>query len=405
MTTTLKPIHRTVTPFPKASFGKEGPQTVTPEQLLLQRAKYFNRADRQREDNVWPHHKQQLWIDTMLRESGLVLFPPLYFNQNWLPIEEGGGLILTIEDGLQRLTTIYAFLDDKLKTYNEVEYRKRIPEPELEELPFEVRCSELPHELRAKFMNFPIPIIVSEEVEPWLQALRYRRMNGGVPLSKGEKLRSYNSVAKQLADLVATHPLFEHNMHTAKRKDRQYRAELALYLIAMKVHSFPLQMNGTVIELLAAGKSDYTLTERLQQELFAQLDNLYHVCHGFNITAKTDGIPIWMAGYYLQRAGCDFFASEQGCLVPFFDTTKKERLEGINMGNLSSYASMTSVHSQIQFWTKYKGRLLDQEGLVFPDYDRWHRERYGDPSVSSHEPPFDLKTGVVLTQADLLLTL
>jgi hypothetical protein len=406
MTTTLKPIMRTVEKeLPRTSFGREGLQTVTPQQLLLQKSQYFNVPERQR-GSVWPLWMQKLWIDTLLREPGLFPFSPIYFDKEWVDTGNGRRLLYFIQDGRQRIETIYKFLDDELRTLKEPDYRKRVTESELADLPFDILCSQLPQELHEMFNNYPIPVIVSDEVEPWLAEARYRRMNGtGVKLSKGELLRSYQrSVAKQLADLMTTHSLFAHNMKAAKRKDRQYRSELALYLIFMSIHGFPNQMSRSAIDLLAAGKSDYALSEQKQQEIFTDLDKLECVYRGAQITAKTDGIPVWQSGYYLKRAGCDFQESKRGCLVPFFTDTKKERLEGINTGNLSSYASMTSARSQVQFWTKYKGRLLDADGLVFPDRDRWQRELHGDPPVQVHEPPFDLETGLVLTPLDRVLS-
>ncbi len=404
MTTTLKPIAHKPDLLPKASFGKVGWQNVTIRTLLLQKAQYYNIHPRQRAP-IWPHYKRQKWIDTLLRPAEFMPLTQIYFNKVWRSAEEGGSLIYTVEDGLQRLFTIYLFLNDELKTFNEVEYHKRILIRNIPSLPFDKRFSELTEEMRQRFLEFSIPIIVAEEVDAEIADERYRRLNDGVQLTKGERMRSYrDTVASQLAELIATHPLWQENMKSAKRKDRQYRFELALYIILMKVHSFPIQMGINELELLAAGMSDYALTSRTQEEIFEQLERLAHVFDGIQITAKTDGIVVWQAGYYLQRAGCDFTACERGCLRPWFESAKIERLEKVNMGNLSSFAAMSHSMRQTQFWTAHKARLLDQAGLVFPDRDRWYRERHGEPPVLPHEPPFDPISGLVLTPLDSVLS-
>jgi hypothetical protein len=404
MTTTSAPLQHLPLDAPKDLFGEFTLQNVTIRMLQQHKDLYYNIPARQRSP-IWPRHKKQKWVDTLLRPSKFIPLDPIYFNKVWEVDSTGKRrVVYYIEDGLQRLSTIYLFLERKLSTFPKTEYRKRILIPQLNELPFEQCFSDLSEDMQQAFLERSLPIVVMENVDPVIADERYRRRNEGMQLSMGERLRSYqDTVASKFAEAIADHPFVASGMDASRRKDRQYRFELALYLIHMKVHGFPAGMTISTLELLAAGMSDYALSERVQVEMFQQLNMLAHIYDGADLTAKTDGIPPWQSFYYLQRAGCDFKASEKGCLRPWFQQTKIARLEGTNQGNLSTFAGMPYAQRQIEFWKRYKPILLDQQGLVFRDRDRWYRERHSDAIVLPLDPlPIDLESGLVLTEHDTL---
>src|SRR5260221_331989 len=149
-----------------------------------------------------------------------------------------------IEDGLQRLSIIYKFIDGNIRTFSQTEYRKYVLIKELDPLPFDKRFGDLPDVMKQEFLAYPLPVRISEKASPVIAGERFRRLNSGTPVSAGEDLRSYHPTAATiLAEKIGAHPMWVKMFQVKKRKDRRYHFEMALYIICMGIHGFPVQMN------------------------------------------------------------------------------------------------------------------------------------------------------------------
>ncbi len=361
----------------RVSFGRIGRQSIPILTFVSQKSLYFNVPPHQRYDDLWPYWKQQLFIDSLLRGPEFMPLPEFVLNQEWEITEDGKErLKYTTQDGLQRLSVIYKFVDGKMKTFNQKEYQKHILIKGLKPIPFDKHYGELPDVMKQEFLAYPLPVQVAEKASPIIAGERFRRLNLGTPTSAGEDLRSYQpTAATELADKIGSHSMWPEMFQVKKRKDRRYHFEMALYIIYMSIHGFPAELSRNTLKLVAAGTEDHFITSEFGQEILSDLENLSLVFSGTEISAKTDAIPLWEAGILLKKASCNFQRSKLGCLNNWFTKTKRMMLHGYTYGNLSLFAGMTHKDLQQKFWADQRSVLLEQEGLVFDDSVQWNKVR------------------------------
>lgn len=373
----------------RVSFGKTGHQNIPIYTFMVQKASYFNVPPRQRGNDVWPYWQQQLFIDTLLRGPEFMDILPIVLNKEYETTEDGKErLFYSAEDGLQRLTAVYMFIDGKIKTFSETEYEKYVLVDELDPIPFRLTFGDLPDVLKQEFLAYPLPVMVTEKADPVIAGERFRRRNLGIKISAGEDLQSFHPTgATILAKKIGSHAIWSDLFTVKKRRDRKYHFEMALYIMHMALHGFPIQLQRTTLKRLAAGKEDSLITPELEAEILQDLDNLGRICLGVKITAKTDAIPLFQMLSILKRASCNFERSEPGCVSRWVSDAKVMRLHDHSYGNLSLFAGMTHKDLQQSFWDSQKSVVLNQDGLVFDDREQWRRVRDsgfafdGSPSV------------------------
>jgi hypothetical protein len=355
---------------------------------MVQKSLYFNVPDRQRGNDIWPYWQQQLFIDTLLRGPEFFTLLPIVLNKEYEDMDDGKRrLYYSAEDGLQRLTAIYAFIDGKIRTFSETEYEKYVLVDELNNVvPFKVTFGELDDERKQEFLAYPLPVMVTEQADPVIAGERFRRRNLGIKISAGEDLQSFHPTgATVLAKKIGSHAIWSDMFTSKKRRDRKYHFEMALYIIHMALHGFPIQLQRTTLKRLAAGKDDVLITPELEAEILQDLDNIGRICLGVHITAKTDAIPLFQMLTILKKASCNFERSKPGCMSAWFSDAKVMRLHDYSYGNLSLFAGMTHKDLQQSFWDSQKSVILDQDGLVFDDMSQ--RRKVRDSIFAFDEPP------------------
>ena len=140
---------------------------------------------------------QRKLIDSILR--GLPI-PPLTI----IPEEdELFGPIYRIVDGQQRLETIFRYINDEFST--EKKFRD---EPLIKPISPGRKYSELEQVYRKKFDNYMLQICIIDGVDPENIELVYRRMNYQKSLKLSERLYSYQSPAKKIAEKLDKHPIW-----------------------------------------------------------------------------------------------------------------------------------------------------------------------------------------------------
>ena len=137
---------------------------------------------------VWSTAKQQKLIDTILRNWSM---PPIHV----IPAEKG---VLEVMDGQQRLASIKNFCKGDFKINGNIE-----------PLNDEIRAlhgkkySELPDEVKNRFLSYPVTFITLTDYEPTEPAELFERLNQPMKLTSAEQRNAYvGKTRNQIKNLV-----------------------------------------------------------------------------------------------------------------------------------------------------------------------------------------------------------
>lgn len=116
---------------------------------------------------IWDENKKKLLIDSIFK--GWVIPPVFFVNQN------NNGYKYEIIDGLQRMSTIGDFYNNKLADVNGTKY------------------SEMDDNKKQYFLEYPLPVIVIQNIERNEIGEYFFRLNDQIVLSDVEKRNAYQS--------------------------------------------------------------------------------------------------------------------------------------------------------------------------------------------------------------------
>lgn len=174
--------------------------------------------DYQRKSGIWDNSKKSLLIESILMGIPLPLF---YFAAN----KEGG---LSIVDGLQRLSTIIEFLNNK-SSLSKVEYLKDLKNKKFNDLSENEKSSIEDYQIHCHIMEADTPEDVKLDI--------FKRINdGGTPLNKYEIRNAlYSGKSTQLLKELSESQEFKNvlgaNLNTQRMRDRYViMRALAFYL-------------------------------------------------------------------------------------------------------------------------------------------------------------------------------
>lgn len=139
----------------------------------------------QRKSGIWSALQKSLLIDSILRDF---IVPNLYLQKESVD----GSTNLSVLDGLQRLSTLFSFINDEWSLSNKLE--PIIVDDEIYEIAGK-KFSELPEDIQSmltqyRFSTYQLENCTNEEIEE-----TFSRLNGGIGLSKIQGARSKMGVA------------------------------------------------------------------------------------------------------------------------------------------------------------------------------------------------------------------
>jgi len=159
----------------------------------------------QRQPNLWSPEKKRRLIDSILRDIDI---PKIYLNET----KDGD---IEVVDGTQRLWSIWEFIDDELQIEVEGDFKK---------------FSELTKRQADTVRNFKLQVVIFEDVEDEYLRELFLRLQLGLLLVTGEKLRASTGMMKDFVfRKVATHKF----MDALKISNRRYAKETLAAQIAI----------------------------------------------------------------------------------------------------------------------------------------------------------------------------
>lgn len=198
--------------------------------------------DYQRKSGIWDKSKKSLLIESILMGIPLPLF---YFAAN----KEGG---LSIVDGLQRLSTIMEFLNNK-SSLSKVEYLKDLKNKKFNELSENEKSRIEDYQIHCHVMEADTPEDVKLDI--------FKRINdGGTPLNKYEIRNALYSgrstkLLKELSESQEFKNVLGANLNTQRMRDRYVIMRALAFYLWRNQHLLP--QNLTIDKELKGTLDDF----------------------------------------------------------------------------------------------------------------------------------------------------
>lgn len=188
----------------------------------------------QRKSEIWTLEKRQLLIDSILNNYDI---PKLYFHV----IQKKNKKSYAIIDGLQRLDTIWKFIDGDFPLANDFKYFQD-SEVKAGGLIYSKLAEKYPI-LKIRFDSFVLPVICVETNDLDLIEDMFLRLNEAVPLNAAEKRNAIGGPMAKMIREVASHAFFKKNVKFSNK--RYQHREVAARLLFLE---YRLQQNNKIID-------------------------------------------------------------------------------------------------------------------------------------------------------------
>ena len=210
---------------------------------------------------VWTREQEQFLIDTLIKNLDI---PKLYF---W-DVKNEGIYEYSVVDGQQRLTTIFRFLNNKLKFNPEFT-------PEFANKTYE----ELPEDLKDEIYNYELTIVMIEDAdEEEIQDL-FLRLNNGTTLKSQEKRMNIGGNLSKYIVNMANHNIF--SKVTFKNKHRDYEQILA-QCIKLELEGKATNTQGKYLDLMYKEEKDFDDNGTVAKKFKKVLDYMGEIFSGDN---------------------------------------------------------------------------------------------------------------------------
>lgn len=332
------------------------PYPLEVSKLLTKEGRYqfYNFPEYQREA-VWLLRFKQELIETAL--DGRSIAPLIGYTRKG----KDGIERFYIIDGLQRLTTIVDFLDDKFRTWTPRQKFKAHPNA-LDPIAPGCAFSTLPPDAKHNFLNYFIYILVEDELDDFEAREKFIAVQNHMALSSAELIRTYSSQAKEIAEKIQQHP-FWYQFWDGKqtRRNETFRGSLQL-LGTELVGGRPSDLNSTsFFHNLASGKRDLNIPAGIENKILSRLDTASLLFAGSRFTVRSSCIGIYQAVIILQDAEVTIKPlKDRAKLTPWFmkitDTSDSD-------SGLHGFKYMDQKWVQTEFWDKNRSKILDVFGL------------------------------------------
>lgn len=243
----------------------------TVAKMALWRSALDENPPYQRESSVWSLDKQQLFVDSLLNGFDI---PKIYLHdlRGKHPTK-----VYAVVDGKQRLTTIWAFLNDEFPLADDF----RVEDVDSLELPpgstpptggmyfseFHPVWQEV---VKTTFLSV---VLIQNATEADIEELFYR-LNNGEPLNAAEKRNAFGGDMAQLVREAATRPFFKTRLRLPNERslhlDLAARLLLIEHTLADPAASLPDLRSSTLDEFVRANRQ---LPEPERAELLRRLDD------------------------------------------------------------------------------------------------------------------------------------
>lgn len=186
----------------KVSSPNKPVQTITNK---IKRGQILFTHKLQRPEGVWNNQQKSLLIDSLLR--GYLI------NPTYTVLEDGKQFVI---DGVQRLYSVYTFINDGYKLYKNLE--PIIIDEEIYEIAGK-KFSKLDEKVRDELLAAQLQVCeISEYTDKDVREM-FRRLNSGKPLNTAQKMTP--DMSDELSDAVlslVSHPFFKKALTAAQLK-------------------------------------------------------------------------------------------------------------------------------------------------------------------------------------------
>jgi len=212
----------------------------------------------QRDAKLWPETAKTQLIQSIL---GGILIPPIVLNKTGTKPNE----LYTVIDGKQRLTTIIDFMQNKLKFYNE-------GNPTLF-----CKFSDLSPEWQNLFKITNLSTYIYSNLDEKTEREIFERINHGVILSVGEKIKGLNSpwipCIRNLVDKIGSKLI---NLKINNKRSRHYDCVVTIIALVNKDYKY-VSKGKLSLQYLKVNKYVEQNMELTQQKIITIVNSLLKI--------------------------------------------------------------------------------------------------------------------------------
>lgn len=252
--------------------------------------------DYQRESDIWPVSKKQLFIDSLINNLDI---PKLYFHE--VQKTSSYPFRYAVVDGKQRLEALFSFLKDEFAISDDFE--------DLSGAGIDVKGKKYSEFLSVgiRFKTFfdarQLPIFLIKTDDKDLIDEMFFRLNEAAPLNAAEKRNSYRGPYSRIVRELASHPFFQSKVSFSSRR---YRHHDVIGKVLLLSHS-PKTVDTKKIHLDSFAKSlaerEESLVASLQAEVVTALDFLGGVFTNSDRLLKSAAfVPLLFLAYKQLKA-------------------------------------------------------------------------------------------------------
>jgi hypothetical protein len=225
----------------------------------------------QREGDIWPLSKKQLFIDSLI--NGIDI-PKMYFHE--VKKNRTYPYRFAVVDGKQRLETLLAFLRDDFSISDE------FVDLSGEGLSLAGRkyseFSSIGIKFKTSFDAKQLPIYVIRTDDPELIDEMFFRLNEAAPLNAAEKRNSYRGPYPKMVRELISHPFFQNNIPFTSRRYKHHDIAGKIMMLAhckKVVDTKKIHLDKFAKELPNIESLDLTNIESLSLEFLNHFNKIF----------------------------------------------------------------------------------------------------------------------------------
>lgn len=182
----------------------------------LTRSNIFLDPDYQRQSDIWSLEKKQLLIDSIINRFDI---PKFYLHEYEKPQTINGHTYkYALIDGKQRLTAIWAFIDNEFPLSEDIEYLQE-PTKSLKGLTYSELSKEYPL-ISAYFDGRPLSLMGVRTDDIELIEEMFSRLNEAMPLNAPEKRNAFGGPLPPIIRNTVKDKFFTHNLPFTNKRYR-----------------------------------------------------------------------------------------------------------------------------------------------------------------------------------------
>lgn len=346
---------------PSTSVSSQPPHylhPVTIKELCNERHRFNIDPPFQRRNAWGVRQHQQLYETALLGQSIGILEG--YREDDFME----GGTVFGIIDGHHRITAIYNFVDNKIKTWTYAQKTRVLPNarPPVEPGRF---FDELSIVARNKFLDYRLWINVIPKMSEDELVERFLGIQNQTPLSPAERLNAYPSKAKDAAKRIAQHSFWEEFYVGERNRGQCFQSSLYLLAIELTPNGMVDLTRGVFPSSLASGRHDQMITEAVIEGVEERLDAISCVYAGMQFTDRAASVVMYQSIMFLEQSGRTIQSlTDRGRLTDWISAflAASKRASGVPVYNQPVHR-LLHASGQREFWEKHRGEVMILFGL------------------------------------------